>query len=307
MNLPRETTPNAVLRLKALILCGVPGALGDVTVRHVVLPGQQTSGHVKMVVSRDQADWQAMTTATVAVPGSLAAGGSAIVGPFEWIPSEIGHECMLMSVSADGDLSNIDPAGALPCAAGPTPDEQLARFDNNIGQRNVAPVAGGGGIKGLVASFIGRHFWVGNPYNREIRVDLDVTLPPLLASRGWQAALCSPGGASFTLPPRGSRKAEIGLVAGADFSPADVQAAGEQTGIVVCAKTGGYVFGGITYQLDPQLAEPAPELPQPAPCHEGCTKAAHRLLDCLDLPVGKVRSVRVKKVSVDIEIDDCAR
>jgi hypothetical protein len=70
---------------------------------------------------------------------------------------------MLMSASADGDLSNIDPAGALPCATGPTPDEQLARFDNNIGQRNVAPVAGGGGLTGLLGSFADRHFWTNNP------------------------------------------------------------------------------------------------------------------------------------------------
>jgi zinc metalloprotease ZmpB len=250
-------------------------------------------------------DWQAMTTASVAVPGSIAAGGSVIVGPFEWTPSEIGHECMMMSVSADGDLSNIDPSGALPCAAGPTPDEQLARFDNNIGQRNVAPVAGGGGIGGLVASFTGRQFWVGNPYNREIRVDLDVALPPLLSDRGWRAVLRSPGGAAFTLPPRGSRRVEIGLAAGADFTPDDIQAAGDRTGIVVSAKTGGYVFGGITYRIDPLLAGPAPEVPQPGPGHKGCTGAAHRLLECLDLPCGEVRSVRVKKVTVDIELGDC--
>jgi len=254
-------------------------------------------------------DWQAMTTAAVSVPGAIAPGASAVVGPFEWTPSEIGHECMMMSVSADGDLSNIDPSGALPCATGPTPDEQLARFDNNIGQRNVAPVAGGGGFAGLLASFAGRHFWTNNPYGHEIRVDLDITLPAFLADRNWQAVLRNPGGASFTLPARGTRQVDIGLIAGADFSAADVAAAGLDTGIVVSAKTGGYVFGGITYQVDPLLTEPAAEVPAGdggAGCGgERCAGAAHELLECLHLPAGEVRSVRVRKVTVDIELDDC--
>jgi hypothetical protein len=255
-------------------------------------------------------DWQAMTTATVTVSGTIPAGGSTIVGPFEWTPSEIGHECMMMSVTADGDLSNIDPSGALPCATGPTPDEQLARFDNNIGQRNVAPVAGGGGLAGLIASFADRHFWTNNPYGHEIRVDLDVALPAFLSKRGWRVALRNPGGASFTLPARGSRKVEIGLVPGADFSPADVLAAGAPAGIVVSAKVAGYVFGGITYQVDPLLVQPATET-APGKHHgegcggEGCGGAAHELLECLHLPAGEVRSVRVKKVTVDIELDDC--
>jgi hypothetical protein len=249
-------------------------------------------------------DWQAMTTATVSVSGTIPAGGSTIAGPFEWTPSEVGHECMMMSVSADGDLSNLDPSGALPCATGPTPDEQLARFDNNIGQRNVAPVAGGGGLAGLIASFADRHFWTSNPYGRQIRVDLDVALPAFLSQRGWRVALRNPGGASFTLPARGSRKVEIGLIAGADFAAADVLAAGAQAGIVVSAKVDGYVFGGITYQVDPLLAEPAAELPQHHHS-QGCAGAAHRLLGCLQLSAGEVTSVRVKKVTVDIELDDC--
>jgi len=49
-----------------------------------------------------------------------------------------------MEVSADGDFSNIDPRTFFPCAIGPTQEWQLVPFDNNLGQRNVAPVAGTG-------------------------------------------------------------------------------------------------------------------------------------------------------------------
>lgn len=249
-------------------------------------------------------DWQAMTTASINVPGSIPSGGQMIVGPFAWTPSELGHECMLMSVSADGDLSNIDPAGALPCATGPSPDEQLARFDNNIGQRNVAPVAGGGGLTGLLGSFVNRHFWTNNPYNKEVRIKLDVTLPPFLAQRGWQIVFLNPGGGSFTLPPRGSREVHIGLKAGVEFTAADVTAAGKQAGIVVNAKINGYIFGGITYELDPNLKTPPLEVLPGGP-HKGCTETAHHLLECLNLPFGEVKSVCIKKVTIDIELKNC--
>src|SRR6185436_4879577 len=50
--------------------------------------------------------------------------------------------CVLMTVSATGDLSDIDGASLLPCAAGPTPVAQLVPFDNNIAMLEVAPVHG---------------------------------------------------------------------------------------------------------------------------------------------------------------------
>ncbi|MGA8499350.1 MAG: hypothetical protein WB764_27975 [Xanthobacteraceae bacterium] len=89
-------------------------------------------------------DWAAMTTASLPA-GSIVSGGSTIVGPFAWTPQFLGQECMLMIASADGDLPNTDPSTGLPCARGPTPHWRLVPFDNNIGQRNVAPVAGNAG------------------------------------------------------------------------------------------------------------------------------------------------------------------
>jgi zinc metalloprotease ZmpB len=129
-------------------------------------------------------DWQAMTTPSITAPGTIAPGATVLVGPFQWTPSEIGHEWMLMSVSATGDLSNADPASGLPCAAGPTPHWRLVPFDNNIGQRNVAPVAGGGGVTGLMASFGPRHFWVNNPYGFEGRGETGGD-PARLADSAW--------------------------------------------------------------------------------------------------------------------------
>ena len=195
----------------------------------------------------------------------------------------------------------------MPCPAPPvpTPDEQLARFDNNIGQRNVAPIAGGGGLTGLLGSFVNRNFWTNNPYPKEIRVDLQVDLPLFLTQRGWQVVFLNPGGASFTFPARGSRKIQIGLKPGGEFTASDVIAAGKHASIVVSAKTDGYVFGGITYQIDPALKTPPMEtLPgsgSPRMLHERLTV----YLECLHLPCGQVKSVCIKKVTIDIELKSC--
>ena len=81
--------------------------------------------------------WNPMITPELSPPGNtLNPGAEVVVGPFKWIPKS-GQESLLMYVSADGDMSNLDPASTLPCFNGPTLSELLVRFDNNIGQRNV--------------------------------------------------------------------------------------------------------------------------------------------------------------------------
>jgi hypothetical protein len=249
-------------------------------------------------------DWQAMTTASIAVPGTIASGATVLVGPFQWTPSEIGHECMLMSVSATGDLSNADAASGLPCATGPTPHWRLVPFDNNLGQRNVAPVAGGGGLTGLVASFDPRRFWVNNPYGFEGRVSLDVVLPDFLTRRGWGFVFVNPGGGSFTLPARGSREVLLRLKPGLDFTASDVPRAGSRARIVVRLIVNGIPVGGMSYAIDPQLKDPPSELPVKERKH--CAEEAKELLECLRVPVDEVKSVRIKRVTLDIELkDDC--
>lgn len=89
-------------------------------------------------------DWTPMETAQLDVAGGVPPGGNVVVGPFSWTPRNVGNESILMEVSADGDFSNIDPRTFFPCATGPTPESQLVPFDNNLGQRNVAPIAGSG-------------------------------------------------------------------------------------------------------------------------------------------------------------------
>jgi hypothetical protein len=68
-------------------------------------------------------------TVTAAIP----AGGSVRIGPFLWTPAMLSHECLLAVVSGTDDPAVT--AGLL----SPVPHDQLVRFDNNVGQRNVNP------------------------------------------------------------------------------------------------------------------------------------------------------------------------
>jgi zinc metalloprotease ZmpB len=190
-------------------------------------------------------------------------------------------------------------------ATGPTPHWRLVPFDNNIGQRNVAPVAGGGGLTGLTASFGPRHFWVNNPYDFAGRVKLEVDLPDFLTQRGWGTEFVNPGGASFTLTGRGSREVSLRLKPGSDFSPSDVQNAGAAARIIVRTLVNGIPVGGMSYAIDPNLKIPPPELPGRGG-RRHCAEEAKDLLECLNVPCDDVKSVRIKRVTVDIDLKtDC--
>ncbi len=202
-------------------------------------------------------DWTPMTTASLPA-GAIPAGGSTIVGPFAWTPQFFGHECMLMIAGADGDLPNTDPSTLRPCAAGPTPHWRLVPFDNNIGQRNVAPVAGGGGSKGLAACFRDRSFTARNPFNRSVQIDLEAVVPDFLMQRGWSVRFLND---SFPLPPRGDRAVVFTLIPGADFNASDVPA-GRAALIEIHTRIEGLLIGGESYQLDPSLEGPPREEPQ---------------------------------------------
>lgn len=247
-------------------------------------------------------DWQMTTTGQINVPGILASGADVVVGPFEWTPEVIGHECLLAEVSADGDLSNIDPSGMLPAANGPIPHWRLVPFDNNIAQRNVAPVPGGGGVSSLVAAFTNRSFLARNPYDRPARIELHSRLPIFLEERGWQLRFANPGGANFTVGPRAHRRVILDLLPGRDFAAGD--AATQDADIVIHAVIDGMTVGGMSYHVDPRLTKPPTEVSEGKP-PERCLDVARHLLECLDLPADKVKKVRVRRISVDIDLDDC--
>ena len=119
-------------------------------------------------------DWQPMTTAVLPAAGSpalsIAPGGMITVGPFEWTPTVAGRG-LLVWASADGDRANIDAATGFPCATGPTPHWRFVPFDNNVAQRNVAPVPARSGR--LLEAFDDRRVWVENPQKERARIRIE--------------------------------------------------------------------------------------------------------------------------------------
>jgi hypothetical protein len=249
-------------------------------------------------------DLQPMSTAQLSA-GTLQPNNAEekTVGPFEWTPvtNAWGHDCMLMIVSSTGDPSNVDnfTAGEV------VEDWRLVPNDNNVAQRNVTLVPGGGGLRGLMAGLHGKGFWVGNPGRRAARVSVSVALPPLLAQRGWRIGLRDLPADGTRLKAREQRLVTFEVHAGAPFTQADAEAAAERD-VVVTATADGAILGGMVYRIDPALEMPFNDR-APEDRKEGCRDKARQLLDCLNLPGGKVKRVRVRKVAIDVEMEhgDC--
>ncbi|MGE5111729.1 MAG: hypothetical protein ACM3JB_12785, partial [Acidobacteriaceae bacterium] len=247
-------------------------------------------------------DWSPMTTPQLTA-ADIPPGGVAVVGPFTWVPTELGHECMLMEVSCSGDRSNIDVVGALPCAFGPTPHWRLIPFDNNLAQRNVAPVAAGGGATGLIASLSNRPFFVKNPYEASIRIALSAELPSFLVERGWKLRWDSPS--RFTLGPRASREVRFSLDPGKDFTAGEVRAAGTELRVKVRGLVDGAIIGGMSYALDPDLKRP--DGGRPPRKHRRLSDVLKEI-DLLSLGHREIESIEVTHIILDIALEDsCER
>lgn len=226
------------------------------------------------------------------------------VGPFEWTPvtNAWGHDCMLMIVSATGDPSNVDKF----IAGEYVEDWRLVPNDNNVGQRNVTVVPGGGGLQGLMAGLHGKGFWVGNPGRTSATMAVSIVLPPLLVQHRWRISLRDLPEGGVRLKAREQRLVTFDVHAGTPFTKADVVVTAERD-IVVTATADGAIIGGMTYRIDPDLEMPFNDR-TPEEKKAQCRDKAKQLLECLDLPGDKVKCVRVRRIGIDVELkgnDDC--
>lgn len=216
----------------------------------------------------------------------------AVLGPFEWQPNEnvYGHDCVLMIASTAGDASNVANFGP-----GETIEEwRLVPHDNNIGQRNVAIVPGGGGPEALLTALDGAIFVAGHSGRRRAVMHVETKLPRALAARDWRIEV---GEGKFRLKPGQQRKLKIRLVTGGEFSPEELM---KDRDIRVDLYADGVLVGGMTYRIDPELKEPSGG--KRSGRGRG-KKAARRLLDDIDMAVGdEVTNVRVTNIKLDVEL-----
>lgn len=196
-------------------------------------------------------DLQPMTTAQISV-GTIAGNNAQekIVGPFKWTPitNAFGHDCLMMIASAKDDPSNVDQF----TAGESIPEWRLVPNDNNIGQRNVQPVPGGGGGEGLKPALGALTFTVGNPNKKVSTMELKAELPTLLAKRGWKIAFRDTDGGKFRLQSGAKREIQLEVEPGQDFTAADVKSARKRS-IEVEVYADGILIGGMTYPLDPEM------------------------------------------------------
>lgn len=212
--------------------------------------------------------------------GNIAAGDATgvVVGPFAWTPNvnAYGHDCLLAIVTADDDPSNVDNL-----EPGQTIQEwRLVPHDNNVGQRNVVLVPGGGGGEALSGAMDGAWFFAGNNFNRRATFELRVEVPRFLEARGWGLELVP--GQRFTLKPGEKRRIELRLRPGAEFTAKEVRDADDRA-FRVSLYGEGMLMGGMTYAVDPDRTG-SPRRPEAARRHslrdliERLVRALRRLL-----------------------------
>jgi hypothetical protein len=236
-----------------------------------------------------------------AIPANGA--GEVVFGPFLWIPNSnaYGHDCIIMVASHAQDPSNVTNF-----TAGETIEEwRLVPNDNNVGQRNVYPVPGGGGLEGLMAGLHEKIFYAGNSFRKTALIELKVQMPEILSTTGWRLGFKDVSNNQFVLKPGEKKPVTLQLTAGNNFTKQQVVDAPEKQ-IKVLMYANGMLLGGMTYYLDPNLKQPfnTPGVK----IKDDCKEKANDLLQCLNIGAGsqKIKKVCVKKVSLDIELDnDC--
>jgi hypothetical protein len=235
--------------------------------------------------------------------GNIAPNSTAEiqVGPFNWIPNlnAYGHDCIIMIARATSDPSNIDnfTAGEV------VPEWRLVPNDNNIGQRNVFPVPGGGGSAGLVAALQNKIFWAGNPNTKSALMNVEIELPQLLVNKNWGLSFQGIHNNEFRLRANEKRELVYSLQAGEDFTKAEVESASNRD-INIRLYADGTLMGGMTFYLDADMKAPIDYVDS---CNKKCISSANELLKCLKLSNQEVKSLKVRKISLDIEMknEDC--
>jgi hypothetical protein len=244
-------------------------------------------------------DFTAMSPAAGLTVPSVPANdaGEVILGPFAWTPVENvhGHDCALMIATTAGDPSNV----AHITGAESIEEWRLVPNDNNVGQRNVTIVPGGAGPEALIASMADAVFLAGNNLPRPARMKLEVTMPSVLAEKGWTLDLDDAAN-GFRLAAGAKRRLKLRMVPGEPFTADQLRQAGDQS-IDVRLLADGMEIGGMRYTLDPHQGANREGSRGLRVARSDSGEAALGLLERLGLDEGDVTKVTVRKVSLDLE------
>ena len=118
-------------------------------------------------------DWKPLKTGILEVSEEIETKKEMIIGPFEWIPESEDMQNVLVSVSSEEDLSNIDLMDRT------FPNWLLVPFDNNIAQRDLSSTSLfelQGNNESDNVSLI-QKIMITNPYSYPIRLSIEHSFP----------------------------------------------------------------------------------------------------------------------------------
>jgi len=208
--------------------------------------------------------WTPMNTPSISVPNVVPGPAGAVVGPFDWTPTVVGHECVLVTVECANDRAVTQDLLPTDVVA----HSDLVPFDNNIAQRNLVPTA----PKGATV----RGFNVGNPFAEPhtVRLHFDDDLP-----EGWRWRANSPNVETIELGPFEQRWVEVSID---QADGEEITTFEEPRTLTVTGTIEGRVIGGMTFYVAP----PSTFLPSPEPSDLGRDVTCREDLLCLNLPWG---------------------
>ena len=173
-------------------------------------------------------DWTPTSTPSQTI-ADIPAGGAHVFGPFPWVPTHVGHECVfaIAENAADPAVTQVLPATTVVSHA------DLVPFDNNIAQRNLYPTAAKGStVKG---------FWVSNPtFERAVvQLHFDSTLP-----EGWTFRTNLANTEAIHLAARERRWVEVTIDQG---EGAEVLEFSDPPALTISGSIDGKLIGGMSF------------------------------------------------------------
>jgi hypothetical protein len=102
---------------------------GTKNAKGIVAKGFQSKSTIPLLFPDD---WKPVNTGVLQVAGEVEPKKEMVIGPLEWMPESEDMQNVLVSVSSDEDLSNIDLMDKS------FPNWLLVPFDNNIAQRDLS-------------------------------------------------------------------------------------------------------------------------------------------------------------------------
>ncbi|KAK6523089.1 hypothetical protein TWF694_005987 [Orbilia ellipsospora] len=194
-------------------------------------------------------DWTEMDASLVSQPSNILSGTDkgVIVGPFTWIPTQLGHECVLAVVECEKDhalTQNLHSPHV--------EHSQMVPFDNNIAQRNLFPTA----AKGKMT----RGFYVRNPDTKPNTVVLQYNAH-LPRRWGFHINLVNP--TEIRLGGLDRRYVELTIDQG---SGTEVKDFTQPYTISVTGLIANRLIGGMTFYVAPESAFAPGALSSCKPC-----------------------------------------